>query len=288
MLTKDLLMFIADWLIPRGYLHYISRLKYRFAKLDKNIQAELSKNASYKELHRGKRCFILGTGPSIAKQNLTPLRREYCISVNSFYLHKDYAKIKPQYHIISGLALHKHIPREIGLKWFKEIKDKTDKAELFLNYKDKETIQKEKLFRNRKVSYLFFSDNWDSLNINGIDATKCLYTSQSVSIMALQIALYMGFSKIYLLGMDHDWILRLAERKSNHFYTSSQSTLESAGVTDWIGSNWSMELYSQYVLWKQYQIIKDYSEEKLDTEILNATSGGLLDVFKRVDIQQLI
>jgi hypothetical protein len=43
---------------------------------------------------------------------------------------------------------------------------------------------------------------------------------QSVTIMALEVALYMGFKNIYLLGCDHDWILHLDT--SRHFYEENQ------------------------------------------------------------------
>lgn len=284
---KQLLNFVSEWLIPRGYLRLISQYVNNIRRIDEITQKELKRNISFKDVHSSKRCFILGTGPSIGDQNLYNLRTEHCISVNSFYLHKDYLKIKPKYHIVSGLALHRHIPWNIGYKWYKEIEERTDNSILFLNYKDYKFVQEKKLFSRREIYYLLFDNSWGRFSIDGIDATKMLYLSQSVSIMALQLAFYMGFRETVLLGMDHDWILRMAEKKYNHFYSPSQSILEKSGVTDWDGCDWSSELYSQYMLWQQYKILKDYAEKNLKAKIINATKGGLLDVFERIEFEKL-
>src|SRR4051794_33939841 len=69
------------------------------AMLDK-----LAKNIEIKDKEFQKRCFILGTGPSINNQNVNYIKDEVTICLNMSYLHKDYLAIKPNYHIFSGLA----------------------------------------------------------------------------------------------------------------------------------------------------------------------------------------
>ena len=37
---------------------------------------------NFRDIHRGKRCFILGNGPSLAKTDLSHLRDEYTMGLN--------------------------------------------------------------------------------------------------------------------------------------------------------------------------------------------------------------
>ncbi|MFT6869716.1 MAG: hypothetical protein ACJA2L_000969 [Polaribacter sp.] len=52
---------------------------------------------------------------------------------------------------------------------------------------------------------------------DGIDLTKSIYRFQNISILSIQIAIYMGFKEIYLVGLDHDWILRMFDKSHMHF-----------------------------------------------------------------------
>ena len=53
------------------------------------IEDLLQKNRMLRDLHAGKRCFIVGNGPSIKAQDLTPLRDEVTIVVSSFFRHSQ-------------------------------------------------------------------------------------------------------------------------------------------------------------------------------------------------------
>ena len=81
-----------------GQLKKISdALKLLF--MDNYLKKSFKRNSEFKNVHKGKRCFIIATGPSIASQNLLPLKNELCISVSQFYLHPGFSEIKPFYHI---------------------------------------------------------------------------------------------------------------------------------------------------------------------------------------------
>jgi hypothetical protein len=283
---KQVMKRIANWTIPPNIQKVILSNLRRMRMLDPELRSILARNKVFQNCHSGERCFILGTGPSINKQDLTLLRGEVCISLNTFYIHKDYHLINPRYHLISGLALHPLIPHEVGLQWFREMEERITDAIIFLNYFDREFVLKHGLFKDRKVHYLFFGANWDDLLVKGIDATKALYPAQSVSVIAIQLALYMGFKEIYLLGLDHDWILRFVKRLPTHFYKPEDSILEKSGLTDWDKTDWEEQFWCNWNLWRQYKKLKAFAQSK-DIAIYNATAGGLLDVFERVDYNSL-
>ncbi len=250
------------------------------------LRTALSANRIFQEAHAGERCFILGTGPSINAQDLTPLKTETCISLNSFCLHKDYSLIRPLYHVVSGLAFHPHIAEELGVKYFQEIEQKSKPARIFTPYLDRELITRYGLFKNREVYYLWFGANWKDISRKGVDATKMLYPGMSVSVIAIQLALYMGFAEIYLLGLDHDWILKFSERLPNHFYPPADCVLEKSGLTYWDNFSWETEFRCLLQLWEQYRMLKTFAQNNGRT-VYNATQGGLLDVFERVELHSI-
>ena len=42
--------------------------------------------AAYHNLHQGKRCFVMGNGPSLRQTDLSKLKNEYTIGLNRIYL----------------------------------------------------------------------------------------------------------------------------------------------------------------------------------------------------------
>lgn len=254
--------------------------------IDPDLLPTLASNHKLQGIHEGERCFIIGTGPSIATQELSPLKDELCITLNQFYVHKDFSKIDPTYHLLTGLAVHPRISPAIGLEWFKELEEKVTNSTIFLNYEDRDFVLRNELLRDRMVHYVSLDGDYKLLPREGIDATKKLYPAQNSSILAIQLALYMGFRQIFLLGLDHDWILRYSERLSTHFYKPIDTVLERSGLTEWDVTNWGKQFWLNWNLWEEYSMVKDYAEAH-DVRILNATAGGLLDVFERVDYKSL-
>jgi hypothetical protein len=102
--------------------------------------------------------------------------------------------------------------------------------------------------------------------------------------MALEVALYMGFKNIYLLGCDHDWILHL--NTSAHFYEESQHALVREGYDEWAVSDLELTFECYVRLWQQYKALWQIARGK-SIHIFNATAGGLLDVFPRVRYESL-
>lgn len=276
------------WGLPRGIVALgMNRLKkYREDRKIAEMKF-LQNNLKFKDCHKGERCFILACGPSIKQQDLTLLKGETCITVSNFYVHKDYDKIRPAYHCVPDvLGGHKgYITEEYAVKWFREMEERTGQSVMFLSAGDKEWIERHGLFRNREVSYLYFGGSWEEIERTGIDLTRSVPGVQSVSIMALTIAIYMGFKDIYLLGCDHDWILHYGT--SVHFYEENESILATrAGYGEWANTDLEEQLKCCWVLWSQYKAIRRYIEAK-GGKVYYANRGGLLDVFPRIDYESL-
>jgi hypothetical protein len=105
------------------------------------------------------------------------------------------------------------------------------------------------------------------------------YDCGSVSYIMLQLAFNMGFKEIYLLGMDNNFPLlithdgTLVQDKSavHHFYDNTNPT---------------QVCYTKDLFEAGYIYAREFCRNKGVT-ICNATRGGKLDVFERVDFDSL-
>jgi hypothetical protein len=92
--------------------------------------------------------------------------------------------------------------------------------------------------------------------------------------MAISIAMYMGFKKIYLLGLDHDWLV--TRGNSPHFYQENKNT---------VSADLSIFTYTEMIeislnLFKTYEKLRIISIKE-GSEIINLSEPSYLDVFSK-------
>ena len=228
---------------------------YDLGRRDIYYNAKLEK---FRNIHKGKRCFIVATGPSLRVEDLNTLyeNREICISVNGiFKIFKD-TLWRPDYYMISD---------RLGMISWKEdillmdVKEKfiTDTAWLFGDGIS-DSIYKWHL-QTSEGETPEFSDDFARRSYVGY---TIIYDG------ALQLAAYMGFQEIYLLGTD---CCHYEDPKKQHF------------VEDY--SDERSHVYPD--LWAvSYQSAKQYADQH-GIKIYNATRGGQLEVFESVGFDSL-
>lgn len=162
-------------------------------------------------LHTGKRCFILANGPSLSGMNLSLLKNEYTIGMNRIYLLFEKISFLPNYYVcINELVLE---------QFAKEIADL--KMPKFVNW------NRRKLFsaQDKSMLYIKLSTALRDRFVSNI----CLPISSggTVTYTALQIAYFMGFTTVILIGLDHSFEdkgtpnkveVRKSETDANHFH----------------------------------------------------------------------
>jgi hypothetical protein len=232
----------------------------------------------------------LGTGPSISKQNLTPLVNEICIGMSFFYFHPQIKNIKPKYHY--DAPNHPPFDFEIVKKHFEAFKQfYTNDTMFFLGHSPYKYSYLNFLKQNPHVykKNIFHIDYSRSQLLNEInycnpklwDLTKFPFLARNNLYGAIQVAAYMGFNRIYLLGCDHDYLRDLS--KVNNFYDPSLTNHTEHNKefdTEW----WFLQYHLR---WKDFRLINEYLK-KAGCKIFNATDGGMLDVFPRVRLTDVI
>lgn len=287
--VKHTLMRLLFWTVPYGiFLHGRHYLKtYQARKIEEQKFRSLEeRNCIFHNCHQGDRCFILACGPSIKHQNIRLLKHETCIAVNNFFVHNDYAYIQPAYHCLADVTnWHtRTVDEQSALKWFRVLGDHLKQTALFASIGDRMFLERYDLLRHKTLYYLHLGGNWNNFIDTGIDLTRVLPGVRSVSVLALELAIYMGFQQIYLLGCDHDWIEHHATRQ--HFYAQNEDVKDEYSRTTSEFQSLE-ELFQYYVhLWHEYQCLREYAEKR-NVQIYNATAGGILDVFPRVAYESL-
>src|SRR3989338_279873 len=171
----------------------------------------LKKNKELANIFKGKRCFILATGPSIKTENLKSLAGELSLSVSNFFVHPDFKLIKPAYHIFA--PFHPPITEEQSAKLFADAEKHFPEGQnVLISTTDRHIVEKYDSFKKAKVYY--YAPGHKELT-SRIDFTTKLPGIQTSPHIAIYLALYLGVKEINLLGVDHDWILHLKETR--HF-----------------------------------------------------------------------
>lgn len=275
---------IKYWFIPQGWIDLKNKLRKREVLDEPLLPQEITEVLkTFKNIHQGERCFILASGPSIKDQDLSFLQNETCIAVSQFFLHPQIQQIKPKYHCLAP----QHEP----------FNDDTNKI-IFDNYKKHYTFPVKCFigttsFRHSYYNFLknnsdynidsYFIDYSKAVDLNEYnykselvwDITENPFLIRTVIYEAIQLAYYMGFKKIYLLGVDHDYLKDVNRLSNHHFYDDSKSFSDEKHLAQITKEDW---FYIYHLRWKQYRLMKTFLQEQ-GVEIQNLTPNSMLDVF---------
>ncbi|MGO7540860.1 hypothetical protein ACC680_20005 [Rhizobium ruizarguesonis] len=272
----------GSMLLPYGVHELRRRLRVRH-KFSADVAKALAENRQLAGLHAGQRCFILGNGPSVKDLDLSRLQGENVVTVSSGYLHSDFDKFKSRYHCVPQITYGLMVSEDV-IRWFDEMHSHLGTAELFLSSTEAELVRKHNLFAGRTVRYLVLGDSFDDRRSEAVvDISQPVPRVESVPVMALMIAMYLGFKEIILLGVDHDHFL-----SSNYQYAFDlkvQKGMDSTANADGtLRTNRHDDFQTLARLWRQYRAIANIAKAN-DVRIVNSTPGGALDEFDRRPFQ---
>lgn len=216
----------------------------------------------YKNIYKGKRCFIVATGPSLKVKDLEMLNvnNEICISMNHIWKAFKDTNWRPTYYIADDWRAINDVPRVL---------ENLEEFTMFLGDTNKEFWQKEhpKNIIKHHFNYEYSEKRYPKFSE---DFARQCYMGSTVTYSCMQLAVYMGFKEIYLLGVDFSYANSKMDEKYTHFF--KEDTLSSTGYVE------------QVTL--AYQAARAYADVH-GIRVYNATRGGKLEVFERVDFDSL-
>ncbi len=248
------------------------------------VENVLRKNLRLKNIHAGKRCFLIGNGPSIKTQDLSVLKDEVTIVVNSFFNHTDAKIINPPYWVIADPLYW-----EQGDIWFaptlKDAYKMETATKLFAPLGGYNLI--DNVYLGPLIDIHYFNYGRPAIN-NKIDFSQNIPPyGQNVMLVALMLAFHLGCNPIYFIGCDCDFFEFTEETYNtdylHHFYTDSaaEKNIMENKLMPW--HEWKRcndVTKSQYKLLHEYASLNGY-------QVFNATNGGYLETFPRVIYEKL-
>ena len=217
---------------------------------------------AFKNIHTEKRCFIIATGPSLRMDDLERLRlnNEICISMNSIWKAFDQVKWRPDYYVAEDFRVYS----EYG-----DVLDDIEVGHLFLADVDQDYWAVPHS-ENKLKYHIVYEFSEEKLPKFSEDFAQKSYAGATVTFSCIQLAAYMGFKEIYLVGVDFTNGKDSVYEKYGHFYPEKK--LKSVGYNKMV--------YLAYMSAKRYA-------DNHGIKIYNATRGGKLDVFDRVEFDKL-
>ena len=223
-----------------------------------------------KNVHKGKRCFIIGNGPSLKVEDLEKFVGEYTFGTNRIYNIYTQTDWRPQYYMA------------------------VDPDFICTNAENIQNSGAEKIFisnickiKNKKKNVIYIYEyskfainKWNDCNaIISEDISKFFSIGYTVTFSAIQLAIYMGFTEIYLLGVDFNYsVIR----------NSKGDIVTDSAVKDYFdGKKYNSTVLNYSSCLNSYCVAKEYCE-KHGIRIYNATRGGKLEVFERVELEQIL
>ncbi|MFC1539559.1 6-hydroxymethylpterin diphosphokinase MptE-like protein [Candidatus Latescibacterota bacterium] len=260
-----------DDLFFRTY-NFVSRLRFRLLRYNKKYN--VLNNYRVRNIHAGERCFIVGNGPSIQKEDLTMLKDEYTFFVNYFYRHDKIKDIDPKYYVIIDPKIQ---TGEWPLSMLSEITNDCPHTTLILNAKWSNDPRFESYLTNNEVIWIYADQVVHKGFSFPIDLTRNI-SGDNVVKASLFSAIYMGFKDIYILGVDCDGIFQELAGLSSHFYD---------GVKEYdTFEKMERSLWQTALGFRGWQAIADRFRDSYN--IVNLTQGGLLNVFPRNSLQNIL
>ena len=286
-------------LINNFYFRFINNLRQMKHNVaicfDSEEKRILKENGKYKNKYCGKRCFIIGNGPSLKQQDLSKVSQDVVFTVNMFPKSPMYEQVKSDFHVMADAAFFQTDADEetfdSNLEVFKKINTGENRPVCFFPYFHKRMIEEQGLNQFLDISYFHFVKGLYEGYKRKMDLTKCIPGVCNVVQFAIEIAICMGFEEIYLLGCDmtgyEDISVLFGKKIETHVYDTSEKEKEAFrrmhAQKDVVVENFFAGLSCTLM---DFRRLKVYCE-KQGIHLYNATHGGILESLPRVDYNKL-
>lgn len=227
----------------------------------------------------GKRCFVIGNGPSLTVADLEKIKGEVSFASNKIFLIYDQTNWRPDFYCVEDMLVFSQC--------IDEIRDLTESAKLFpVNMFNSMT---------RLAGSICFPtippENWDDPLADpdfpafSPDFSRGIAWGSTIVYTEIQLAIAMGFTEIYLLGLDHQYSLGrestdekgvlISEGEQNHFHPDYRP----------VGEKWHSP--NLPVLEVSYAKARS-AAEAMGIRIVNCSRRTNLTVFEREDLETVL
>jgi len=217
-----------------------------------------------KNRHRDERCFIIGNGPSLRDTDLSKLRNEFTIGMNRIYLLFSELGFTTSYFLsVNDLVIEQCASDIQGLS-----------IPRFVSWRSRRWLRPE-----QNLNFLYTTYTGPKF---GTHAAGRLWEGATVTYVALQLAFHLGFKEVVLIGVDHNF----ATQGKPNTTVVSQGDDPNHFHPGYFGKGFRWQLPDLETSERAYTMAR---QAYLDhgRQVIDATVGGKLTVFPKVDYETL-
>ena len=232
-----------------------------------NYRNIIRSNRKWQNVFEGDKVYILANGPSLNRLDLKQIEGEKVIVMNSF----QNATWKDRVNIVAHCLGEPYCALAWREEDFIESIEGTKSKSYWLHYTSQNKIRN--ISKSKSLNYVFLPYESGIYFNKQICLHKPTLAYQTTAQLAIQVALYMGFKEIILLGFDHDWLA--SPEYSKHFYSNSKDSNDTIGEWNYL------ELINMLRrMWIIYYKLDSVSKNH-NAKIYNSSSKTFLDVFEK-------
>lgn len=249
----------------------ISDLKYTFSP---STGALIKGNKQYKDRHKGGRCFILATGPSlgnIPSRYIAEIQSSVVFGVNSFYKMQSLNGLIPHYY-----ALFDNNYFGVSSSAFEEIYNKYSvDPPIFIT--DIRAINSVQFLQSAVRVIPVYAKNYP-LRVMRYDLASNASITMNVVSSCIQTAIYMGFKEIFLLGLDYTYF---CNPTNLHCYDDSEERR--------VLPKYNLAFYLKYyhLTTEFHYRIAELARLK-DIRIVNLCKESILDAYPKAELSSVM
>lgn len=217
--------------------------------------------AEFRDRHVGERCVIIGNGPSLNQTPMALLENEFTFGLNRIYLMFEELGFRTTYHVV----VNKYVVEQC-VEDFESLR-----SPLFTTRHNRDYLS--------EGSSRYFLDTVNGPHF-GRDLTRGVWEGATVTYVAMQVAYYMGFSKVILVGVDHSF----ASKGDPHKLVESQADDANHFNPAYFGKGFKWQLPDLETSELAYALARNTFEAD-GRSIVDATVGGKLEVFPKVELR---
>ncbi|MBN1230635.1 MAG: DUF115 domain-containing protein [Anaerolineales bacterium] len=218
-----------------------------------------------KDIHKGERCVVIGNGPSLQKTDISRIKDEYTFGMNRIYLaFPDWGFQTSYLACVNSLVIEQVADDLLAQPMPK-----------FFSWRSREWIHEP------IENTIFLHSTYDGIKFSE-DVRGRIWEGATVTYVCLQLAFHMGFDEVILIGVDHTFA---AKGKANETVVSGGDDLSHFDPR-YFGKGFRWQLPDLDMSEQSYLLAK-YHYEKAGRKIYDATIGGQLTVFPKVDYSEV-
>ena len=218
---------------------------------------------TFRNLHAGQRCVIVCNGPSLNGMDLDFLRDEVVFGLNKIYLGLEKFRFYPRYLV----AVNEMVIAQAAsaLRAMTAIK--------FIGQRGTHHLSEDAFTCH--IATIKPPDRFCR------DITKGVHEGGTVTYAALQIAYYMGFTEVWIIGMDHRFVFQGRPNQPQVMQGPDPNHFSPDYFQGHAWNNPDLALSE-----KSYEIARDIFASE-GRRILDATTGGACRIFERADYRAI-